>query len=427
MRLSLSLLASAALVGAVLVPAAPAHADTTVVVHGVDTESDFLAIQNCADWASAPNQGAGTISITRTQPALGQRSYRVGDFPTGSAVGFAHDIPSVATDPVLTLSVLATSGTTTVVRLLFSTASDTVNYWEGKATPTLSPSNDYQVLDLAPLTYTWTQRSQTTNQPTGMTTSGTPTTFVATHGGDGDALALVGLGCNGETTQFDGLQFGHAGAVTTFDFEGYLTTVAASPAQTVAPGAAATLSTTVTATASNGEPATVHGGVVDLQQSNNGAWSTVTAGVEMSEDTGLATTVVHPSVTTTYRWVYAGAGECCEASTSEPFTITVKATPSQPALTASAKKKVTQGKSIVVKGKVTPAQPGATVTLWAQKSGADKKLGTGVATVDGSFQIKVKAKKPGKLVLYVTTVATAASTAGTSATFKVTVKKKPKH
>jgi hypothetical protein len=115
----------------------------------------------------------------------------------------------------------------------------------------------------------------------------------------------------------DAWRIGSPGNVTTYDLEGLETSVEGD-GMTIAAG----------------EPATLHGAVVDsgsgeeltdaelvLEVQKGADWAPV-------QDCAGASCTVRPETTTTYRWRFDGLPRA-EGSTSEPFTVTVRKAPAE--------------------------------------------------------------------------------------------------
>jgi hypothetical protein len=437
MKTRTALVTTTALAIVALVPGGPASADTTVTVHGYFTDplSRGVGETPCSGDIFTGTVNNPTFDFTRTNPDIGTWSWELTNAVPGEGPAVVDDIPSIVADPIATVRVRLPSSNTGVARLIYSPASTPTVFWEGKATVNLAAG--WQTFDWSAQTYTWTQRDATnppSYPPTGVT--GTPSTessFV-TGQGDGEMEPILTVGCTTPTeVAVDNLKIGHTGAVTTYDLEAYVATVAASPNATITAGQPAALSSNVMVDAGDEtgapseQPLNTYSLVLEQQSGPN--WTAVAT---VPASGGTVTTSVSPATTTTYRWHYLESDQAGDA-VSSPFTVTVNPAGGgggggqAETLTASGPKKVTAGKSVTVSGAVSPAEPGATVTLYEQTKGGAKAVGTGVISTGGSFSVKFKAKKPGTFTLYASVPATTTAAAATSPTFKVKVKKKPKH
>jgi hypothetical protein len=84
-------------------------------------------------------------------------------------------------------------------------------------------------------------------------------------------------------------------------------------------------------------------------------------------------------------------------------------------------KTVSLGSAIKIKGKVTPAKGGHTVTLWTKTATGKVKVGTAIVKADGTYLASTKATKAGTWKLLVTIPALPGNLAGTSPVVSVSV------
>jgi hypothetical protein len=119
-----------------------------------------------------------------------------------------------------------------------------------------------------------------------------------------------------------------------------------------------------------------------------------------------------PLVRTDFRWVFAET-TAYDASTSRAITVRVHT-----AVTATpADTTVRKGGTIKVTGRVTPAKPGAVVTLFK----GSQKVATAVVRRTGTYTLTTRANAGGLWKLRVGIGATPGNLAGSSKVVKVTV------
>ena len=227
-------------VAAAVLQAAPASADTTVVVRGLGFPSaglTGLAITGCPGLFDRVAEPV-TSYLSRGDSPIGTRSLKY-DLAGGNAVGSQQAVASMTGTSVAGLSVRAPGGTSGVAYAGYQPPADwgTSRMWVGRADLSAAPGG-WQSVDATGLTYTWTRYDLATQQRLPETADGTATVraFAAAHGGDGPGFYTVGFGCDGQPFNIDALRSGSPGAVTTYDLEGYTSSTAISgSASTVSP------------------------------------------------------------------------------------------------------------------------------------------------------------------------------------------------
>ena len=218
----------AAITAALWSSLSPAAADDTVVVPGLafPTSETYLTYFGCADLfhrGSVPPQVR--IGQAEATPA-GLRSFGVQTPGAGTASG-----PVTLVDSVAATTVAGFSGRAELrqhrrrLRLVRLARPRPGQVWAGRADLAVGPQ--WQYVDAAAATYTWTLYNAASGnvvQPGG---SATIADFTAENG-DGPGYLLAGLGCDGAEYVIDALRFGSPGAVTTYDLEGITVTTSIS-------------------------------------------------------------------------------------------------------------------------------------------------------------------------------------------------------
>ena len=119
--------------------------------------------------------------------------------------------------------------------------------WVGRSSLTVG-AGGWQQVDATGLTYTWTQYDLSTMRPVtdAEADPATVPAFLAAHGGDGPGFYATGFGCDGQPFKIDALRYGTAGAVTTYDLEGFTSTTGITGSATsITAGESVTLGGTV--------------------------------------------------------------------------------------------------------------------------------------------------------------------------------------
>ena len=423
MRRAQLVIAGAAL--GVVLPLSAAHADSTVVVHGLGFAPDSstnLAVVGCSGLYDAAPAGVTTYLSPSPGGPAGSRALKY-QLSGGTAVGSQHHVDSLAATTVAGLSVLAPHGTTGVAYAVFQDPQDAGGTlaWVGQA-PVSVGSGGWQRVAATGLTYHWTRYDLGTGQPAGddpaqvqespdqaqdqVRPDATVAEFLSAHGGDAAGLYAVGLGCDGHEFKVDALQTGSAGDVTTYDLEGYTTTTGISGSATrVEAGVPVTVRGSVSSDLV-GPPAQ---GllVLEAQQPGRGFTPVDGATIQLS-GAGVSATVV-PTTHTVYRWRFGGSATA-DAGVSAPFVVDVaSAVTARPDLAAAG----SDGAGAVV-GRTLPARGGARVTLWRVARGGPVAVASAHTDAEGAYSLRVPADQAGTWRYYVTVPAGGGNLAGRS-------------
>lgn len=395
----------------------PAHADDQVVVRGLAFPADSatnLSIVGCdAVYDRQPEPVATYLS--RGDGPAGTRSFMY-DLAGGNAVGSQTAVRSLADTSAAGLSVYAAGGSAGVAYVGYQAPADwaTQRVWIGRA-DLAAPAGAWTRVDATGLTYAWTQYdlatmsevAQPDDQPDDQPDApATVPTFLAAHGGDGPGFYSTGFGCDGQPFKIDALRAGTAGAVTTYDLEGFTSTAGITgSASSITAGDSVTLGGAVRDQWDRPLP---HGLLV-LEQQRFGTDRFVPVdGAARSLGADDPQVTVEPDTRTVYRWSFAGTWSV-DGSVSEPFTVDVGT-----AVTASSER-AADGGAVVVTGTVVPAKPGLRATLWRVDGEERAVVGRAPIAEDGGYRIEV-AEVPRGFGRYVVTVpAASGNLAGTSA------------
>lgn len=395
----------------VLGSAAPASADTTVVVRGFAFPDAYnsLAIVGCAGLYDRVPEPIPTFLSRGDGAPAGERSLKY-DLAGGNAVGSQHRVASLAATTVAGLSLAAPSGTTGVAYVGYQPPADrdSDRIWVGRAELSAAPGG-WRPIDVTGLTYTWSHVDAVTHAPvppraTDLPAPGsaTVTDFMATQGGDGQGFYAIGFGCDGNPFKIDALRIGGPAGVTTYDLEGYtsVTDIAASGPSVVV-GDAVRLDGTLL----SGSGAPVPEGLLVLEAQPFGAKAF--SPVEGSEVRGgHASLTVQPTTRTLYRWRFLGSSST-DASTSAPVVVDVT-----PLVTAD--RLADRDGGVVVTGTMTPAKAGVVATLWRLTAKRPVQVGSARTDADGRYAIPVADTLGGTWRYVVTVPATAGNLAATS-------------
>lgn len=366
----------------------------------------------CADPMDKGTGGSPDVSYHKdAAPPLGERVWQVDDVTggVGSAVGPSLLAPDADSLTVATVAIdpdTAMTGVASVLLFDFNTLQASV----GVATlPNASPG--WQTLSSNDRVYHWRGYDLATGTYAGGSgVDATYSRFTYDRSWTGVAKFVFAYGCQ-DTASFRTDKWvvgdpGTPGSETTYDLEGTATRVGISSKPTITAGNALAVSGDLT----DADLGVLVSGPLVLQALPHGASDYVQV-AETSTGAGgePARLIVHPLVTTTYRWV-SPASDCCEASMSAPVTVEVRT-----ALTAALKDKtVSKGSELIVNGRTNPAKPGTTVTLWRKTATVSKKLATGKVNRNGSYRVTTRARSRGTWKLFVTVPAVSGNLAGTS-------------
>ncbi|MDP3894176.1 hypothetical protein [Nocardioides sp.] len=409
---------SALVLLAPFVGAAPASAtDSTVVHHGLSFP-DAWGLFNTALSCSHPTPllGGGIQSAwapTPPGPGMGLESPGYQFTHPHDAVGMAYSAPVIGDVTVASIDVNTPTGAQGVAYATFAAPGDNNHYWLGRADLAAPVSDSWQTVSAIGLTFWWS-RYTNDGQSAGAPEQSTLSAMLASKGAQASAgYYFIGFGCDTGGFYTDRWQIGTAEGTTTYDIEAWLTKIAV----TGSPG---------TVTAGDGVALTGRLSTVEnlplgqrtliLEARPYGAPSFSPVGTATTSDgqSALARLTVKPPTQTQYRWRYDSTLST-RGSVSPSFTVKVRT-----AVTAKAALK--KGSKILVKGRVTPAKGGAPATLWRATKSGKKKLKSTTINENGSYQVKVAAKKKGVWKLFVTVPARTGNLAGTSPTRKVRVR-----
>ena len=164
----------------------------------------------------------GQVEATPT----GLRSFGLLMPGAGTASGPVTLVDSVAATTVAGFSARADLGSTGAAYVWYvSPGIDRGQVWAGRADLAVGPQ--WQYVDAAAATYTWTLYDADNGNVVKPGGSATMADFTAENG-DGPGYLLSGLGCDGAEFVIDALRFGSPGAVTTYDLEGITVTTSIS-------------------------------------------------------------------------------------------------------------------------------------------------------------------------------------------------------
>lgn len=304
---------------ALVLPGAEASGDTAVVVHGSTLPTGGRSQLNLVGCSSVFGRSAEAVApmigIAPDGPGGpdGKRSLAF-DLAGGNAVGPVSYVDHLGAVTDAGVSVYAPNGTTGVAYVGYQAPEDagTTLMWIGRADLSAG-AGVWTSVDVRGLGYVWTQYDMSTHtQVASVGASGVPA-FVQAMGGDGAGFYAIGFGCDGNAFNTDAWRIGTSDGTTTYDFEGFTTTVTGGREQTIAPGETVKLEAHIT----SGDGAALGATRIVLEQRTDDGWAAV------QDRTGPdATVAVHPAQDTTYRWkVYSTA--MVEGDESAPFTVTV--------------------------------------------------------------------------------------------------------
>jgi len=385
----------------------PAHADSTVVVHGLNTPNPFFPVYfNCDGTLGADSSGL-QLQITKSNPTptLGTRSLKV-TWSTSAAFGFLRSGSSSHVADVLSIKMFSDwdQKGTAIIRM---TPADTASgyYWIGHGETGWITSGSWQNVDATAVSYAWTLYNPQ-DQATSTTGTGTLASFAAAHG-DGPADAFLGFGClgNGPAVTIDGFRAGPSGSATTLDFEQQLSKLSISRAPT-----------TITA----GQSSTIHGKIIiagspasgasvalDAKPAGSSTWSKIAS--VTADQNGNLTKVVKPTKNTSYRWRFIET-TATKGSVSTAVSVGVRTAVSASIVDATLRK----GQNIVVKGGTFPHKVGVAVTLWRKTSNGAVVLARSTTHSDGTYKIGAPANAKGTWTVFVTVAAATGNLEGKS-------------
>jgi hypothetical protein len=372
-----------------------ASAVNTTVVRGTafpDPLTGQLSFAGCATMDGVtPESPQATIGTGPGVAPSGTRSLGY-DLAGGNALGALFMRPSMAETTTADLQVYAAAGSRGVAYAGYQDPADagTSRVWIGRV-DLMAGAAGWQRVDATGLSYSWTLRDlQTGTQlvPAVPALISVPA-FMAGHGGDGAGFYSIGFGCDGSPFSLDTFRVGTSGSTQVYDLEGLATTTTIGGAHSVLTGE----STRLTGTVRDQAGARIPGATLLLEQQTPAGWRTVYRDEARTDpvvvDAAGTDPVVEvtPERTTSYRFRFVDR-PLAEGSASAPFAVTVT-----PLLTAQ------QGEGRVVTGTLTPAVPGAVVTLWRAGRAGTSVLARAEVDADGHYEIPVPAEVGGDLVV----------------------------
>jgi hypothetical protein len=402
---------SAMTLAAVALPTSASAANTTVVSRNFIPDSLQVGSADCATQDAVPfnvdhETGPGS-------PPAGVGSLRLGA-PVSSTLQLSA--PDVFGSPgsltAFALSTYVPSGSNAVTAAFIAMDSDASDSYDALAA--LPPATAvWTTTDLLTATLTWATVNSTTGQitPFGSGTYSQYRTAHPSHNLLGVSLRMDN--CSQSQANFlnlDALVIGFAGTTTTYDFEPSLPaslTNSLSPAKSVAGGPV-----TVKATLrSGGEP--VAGAAARLFARRAGSAGFTEIPGATTNASGVAKSVQHPKVTTTYRWEFNGNNDVVpKRSAGRTVSVATKITLNV------VDKTLKRGQDLSVSGKTTPVRAGATVKVWEHHGSTTTKLGSATVNSHGLWHL-VRHLHQGTHTVYATTAATSTNTSGRSRSVKV--------
>jgi len=385
----------------------PARADSTVVVHGLDTHDPFFpAITNC-DGSGGVDSSVVHLALTKDNPTptLGQRSLKLfTDAPTLFGFGRSGNSSHVADAlSIQTFSDWPQAGTAVIYIVPAGTTAG--YYWVGFGDTDSTLPGSWQTVTATSVTYSWTLYNPQ-HEPTGTTYAGTLTQFVATKG-DGPTDAILGFGCvgGGPAVTMDGFRAGPSGNATTLDIEQQLSSLSISRTPSViTAGQSSTIKGKVNI---GGGPA---GGVnvkLDAKPAGASTWSTIAT--VTSADDGSLSKVVKPTKNTAYRWRYVET-VATKGSVSSSVGVGVRTAVSASIVDATLRK----AQTLVVKGSTFPRKFGVAITLWRKTSTGAVVLARSTTHSDGTYKIAAPTTSKGTWTVFVTVAAATGNLEGKS-------------
>ena len=414
-------LTSAALVGATLVPA---HASTSTIVKTVSVDD---ATYNGGSVGTAFCTGTGFQPDSQTfMKVVGQAdpnsSSAVSWAPdsssatgTGWGVGPTGDAPITAAD-LQTLKVDVYNGPSGVAEIYAFSGdpmTNTVKVFLGRSAIPVGNAGEWATVDESDATYTWGEYSFPSMTYKAAAGTSTLATFAAAHP-DAGYDAHLAFGCAGESDfAVQHLQWGaHVedfGTIAdTVTIKASAPVIKVGSTVTISGGsqyggaAAATLfSKASNQTAYSGLSRNAHSTVIDDL--------VCAAGADYVCSNPFQTVTARPAYNTLFRWSYPGTAQVDGASSG--FTgVSVRAV-----IGASFPTTIGRYKAFTVTGKILPARPGTTVTLWGKRGTSIARLATATVRADSTYSFTAKVGVAGTWSLYVTSPNDQLNAAGQSA------------
>jgi hypothetical protein len=387
-----------ALVGLQDVPFAAA--DTTLTIRSYDDfpvldRSVGITYQSC-DAASAGEELTSTLPEPTIERGpgpvpLGTRTWGF-DAPTPGALGPFHTITSMANIGADQMQVSSDSGTAHGAALAGVTVDDG-NAWYGVAPLTVTAGSWQTVQGADSTSYTWREVNLNTGATEGSPFSGSIADLLTQVGGDRPGYVGLGFGCDGGMVHFDDVQMGVTGDVTTYDYEGGVSTTSTEAAhRTVTAGRSPRLSGRLVL---NGVPTPAPRLVLERRAFGSTRWHRVTSAPTTPSQNPVSLVtgsyLAKPLRTTSYRWRYVG-NEVYDGSVSKALSIRVRT-----AVRAHAPARAALGSRVRLTGSTLPKKPGQRITLWRGSHLLDAtKVGR-----RGTFSLATTARFRGRLNLVV--------------------------
>lgn len=427
MRRSVAIvLTGAALVGTALVPA---HASTSTLVKTV-------AVDDATDGGAlvVPAYCSGT----RWEPADGPFMKVVGQHDPNSpspvswapesapAAGTAWGV-AVARGASVTAADLSTlkidvyngpSGVAEVTAVSADPTSGIVKVFVGRSPIPAGTPGEWATVDESDATYDWNEYSKPSDpagDPVFKGPAGTSTVaaFAAAHSVS-NINADLGFGCAGESDfAVQHLQWGS----NVEDFDTITNTVAIKTSATVIKAGA---SVTIGGSSQYGGAASATllskaGNQKAYTALSRSAGSTViddlvcTDGTTFVCNNPFESVTARPAYNTLYRWSYPGTAQV-DGANSGFVGVAVRAV-----IDATFPTAIGRYRAFTVTGKILPARPGTTVTLWGRRGRSIARLGTAIVRADNTFRFTAKVGVGGTWSLYVTSPNDQLNAAGQSA------------
>jgi len=411
MRRLLTVIVTALLVAGTF---SPAHADSTLVVHGLDTPAPFYPVYFNCDGTFGTDSSGLQLQITKANPTptLGTRSLKA-SWTTSAAFGFLRSGSSSHVADALSIKMFSDwqQAATSVVRIV-PPATPSNYIWIGHGETGWATAGSWQVVDGTTVSYSWTLYNAD-GQATGTTFSGTLAQFVAAKG-DGPTDAFLGFGClsSGPAVTIDGFRAGPSGNATTLNIEQQLSslTISRTPS-TITAGGSSTVRGRINI---GGGPAGGASVKLDAKPFGSSTWTNI-ATVTSADDGSLAK-VVKPLKNTAYRWRFVET-TATKGSVSSSVSVGVKTKVTASIVDAA----LHVGQNLVVTGGTTPHKAGVAITLWRKTSTGSVVLARGTTHSDGTYKVAFPVNKKGTWTVFVTVAAASGNLEGRSPSRSATV------
>jgi hypothetical protein len=412
---ALALLLAAGALSPGLASAATSRADATQIVRGLNELPADLSYgvygRSCTNPGTLAPHSFGSL-LVRTGPApvpLGSRTWGFAASGAGGAIGPYRSVAAIDNVTTAQMQVYAETGGADGVGYAQVLEGAGGSSWWGVTSTFHVAAGAWTTADVVGDSFSWREFDGSGIQ-TAQTFSGTVHQMVAHVGSDHGGLIGVGLGCgNGDVFHFDDARFGATGDVLTLDLEAPRTATSIHGSATaVVAGSPVELRGVTTEVGGTQIPK----GTLTLQARRFDATRWRDAGTATEVSGVPATLRKRPLVKTDYRWVFTRTA-AYDPSASHAFTVRVHTA----VIARAADTTVRRGGTIKVTGHVTPAKPGAVVTLFR----GSQKVGTAVVRPTGTYTLTTKARSTGLWKLHVSIGATRGNLAGSSKVVTVKV------